>query len=205
MHFTRLFILVLALTTSSAGYVEAQFKSEIRIAKVSFRSQTPIEEIYSENNQVASILKVEGAKKIIAFNVIMRSFRFEKALMEEHFNEKYVHSEKYPTAKFIGEIKDDINLTTPGVHKNITIDGTMTFHGVSRQISIPADFEVGQNNEIKGFSSFKISPQEYNIEIPQLVSEKIASEIVVTVDALYKPSKQNESAKYKQRRIDGYK
>jgi hypothetical protein len=189
MRFTRLSILMLALTISSGGYLKAQFKSETRTAKVSFRSQTLIEEIYSENNQVASILKVEGEKKTIAFNVIMRSFSFEKALMEEHFNEKYVHSEKYPTAKFIGEIKDDIDLKKPGAYKNIIITGTMTFHGVSQPLTIPADFEVRQNNEIKGYSTFKISPEEYNIKIPKLVSEKIAREIVVTVDALYKPSK----------------
>jgi hypothetical protein len=56
-------------------------------------------------------------------------------------------------------------------------------------MTIPADFEVGQNNEIKGYATFKIRPEEYNIEIPRLVSEKIAKEIVVTVDALYKLSK----------------
>ncbi len=189
MKNTKLFILILALTISSGGYLKAQFKSETRTAKVSFRSQTPIEEIYSQNNQVASILKVEGSKKTIAFNVMMRSFKFEKALMEEHFNEKYVHSEKFPAAKFIGEIENNIDLKTPGVYKNITINGKMTFHGVTRPVTIPADFEVGQNNEIKGYSTFKIRPEEYNIEIPKLVGEKIAREILVTIDALYKPSK----------------
>lgn len=189
MKFTKLFILTMILIASSGGYLQAQLKYETRTAKASFQSQTPIEEIYSENNQVASILKVEGAKKIIAFNVIMRSFKFEKALMEEHFNEKYVHSEKYPAAKFIGELEDDIDLNTAGVYKNITISGTMTFHGVSQPITIPADLEVSQNNEIKGYATFKISPEEYNIEIPKLVSDKIASEILVTVEALYKPSK----------------
>jgi polyisoprenoid-binding protein YceI len=80
-------------------------------------------------------------------------------------------------------------LTTPGVYKNINISGTMTLHGVSRPMTVPADFEVGQDNEIKGYATFKIRPEEYNIEIPKLVSEKIAKEIAVTVDALYKLSK----------------
>lgn len=189
MKFTKQFILLVILTLSLSGYVKAQLKSETRTAKITFRSQTPIEEIYSENNQVASILKVEGAKKVLAFNVIMRSFKFEKALMEEHFNEKYIHSEKHPTAKFIGEFADDIDLTKPGVYKNINISGTMTLHGVSRPVTVPADFEVGPNNEIKGFTTFNIKPEDYNIEIPKLVREKIAKEVVVTVDALYKPSK----------------
>lgn len=189
MKHTKLFMLLVVLTFSSSGYVQAQLKSETRTAKVSFQSQTPIEEIYAENNQVASILKVDEAKNVLAFNVIMRSFKFEKALMEEHFNEKYVHSEKYPTAKFMGEFADGVDLTTPGVYKNVAISGTMTFHGVSRPVTVTADFEVGQNSEIKGYTTFKIKPEEYNIEIPKLVSEKIAKDIVVTVDALYKPSK----------------
>ena len=189
MKFKNLFMLLVTLILSSGGLVKAQLKSETRTAKISFRSQTPIEEIYSENNQVASILKVDGAKKVLAFNVIMRSFQFKKALMEEHFNEKYVHSEKYPTAKFIGEFTDNIDMTSPGVYKNINISGTMTLHGVSRSVTIPADFEVGKNNEIKGYATFRVKPEEYNIEIPKLVSEKISKEIVVTVDALYKPSK----------------
>ncbi len=189
MKLTKLFMLLVVLSFSSIGYVKAQLKFETRTAKVFFQSHTPIEEIYAETNQAASILKLDGAKKVLAFNVIMRSFKFEKALMEEHFNEKYIHSEKYPSAKFIGELADDVDLTTPGAYKNINISGTMTLHGVSRPITIPVDFEVGQNNEIKGYATFKIRPEEYNIEIPRLVSEKIAKEIVVTVDALYKLSK----------------
>lgn len=177
------------LTLFSGTCLKAQMKLETRTAKVSFRSQTPIEEFYSENNQVASILKVDSKKKVLAFNVIMRSFKFEKALMEEHFNEKYVHSEKYPTAKFIGELATDIDLTNPGVYKNINISGTMVLHGVSRQVTVPADFEVNKNNEIKGHATFRIRPEDYNIEIPKLVSEKISKEIMVTVDALYKLSK----------------
>ncbi|ALJ00458.1 YceI family protein [Rufibacter tibetensis] len=189
MKNSKLILLFVILTLSTSGYVKAQFKSETRTAKVSFRSQTPIEEFYSENNQVASILKVDGKKKVLAFNVIMRSFKFDKALMEEHFNEKYVHSEKYPTAKFVGEFAEDIDLTTPGKYKNISISGTMTLHGVSRTVTVPVDLEVGKNNEIKGHATFKIKPEEFNIEIPKLVSEKISREIVVTVDALYKPAR----------------
>ena len=77
-------MLLVAITFSSSGYVKAQLKSETRTAKVSFQSQTPIEEIYAENNQVASILKVDGAKNVLAFNVIMRSFKFEKAFVLIH-------------------------------------------------------------------------------------------------------------------------
>lgn len=169
--------------------LNAQSKYETRTGKVTFQSKTAVEEFYSENNQVASILKNDRDKKIIAFNVIMRSFKFEKALMEEHFNEKYVHSEKYPTAKFIGEIKSTVDFTKPGVYKNIKIDGALTLHGATKSITIYADFEVKQNNEIKALSTFIINPEDYNIDIPKLVNEKVSKDILVTVDALYKQSK----------------
>lgn len=184
-----LFLFVMAVISASQAQLMAQSKWETRTGKVFFQSKTPIEEIYSENNQVASILKEDGEKVVLAFQVFMRSFKFEKALMEEHFNEKYVHSEKYPSAKFLGQIEDNINLKKPGIHKNIKIKGNMTFHGVTKPLTIMADLEVMDNNEVKGFSSFKIIPEEYAVEIPKLVKDKIAKDIAVTVDVLYKPTK----------------
>lgn len=175
------------LTLTSNLY--AQKKWDTRNAKVSFQSETSVEKIYSENNQVTSILKDEGQKKIVAFNVLMRSFKFEKALMEEHFNEKYVHSEKFPAAKFVGEIVSPIDLGKPGLYKNIKVSGTFTLHGVMKPLIIIAEIEVRENQEIRGVSSFKINPEDFAIEIPKLVDEKISKEITVNIDALYKPSK----------------
>jgi hypothetical protein len=182
------FVYALTLVFLSQAHLKAQLKYETRSGKVTFQSKTAVEQIYSENNQVSSILKVDGSKKIVAFNVMMRSFKFEKALMEEHFNEKYVHSEKFPSAKFIGEIKSVVDLTKPGIYKNAHIQGSLAFHGVTKPMTIFADIEVKQNNEITAFSTFKIIPDEYNVEIPKLVSENISKEILITVDVLYKQS-----------------
>lgn len=181
-------LFTLALLFGSKAHLNAQ-RYETRTASVSFQSKTALEEIYSENNQVTSILKVEGNKKIVAFNVIMRSFKFEKALMEEHFNEKYVHSEKYPSAKFIGEIESPADLLTPGTYKNVKIKGTLIFHGVKKPLTISADIEVKQNNEIKAFSTFKMNTEEYNIQIPKIVDNKVSKEVLVIVDALYTQSR----------------
>lgn len=188
MKFTKLLILTIILTVSLKGLAIGQQSYSTRNAKVSFQSQTPIEEIYAENSQAASILKTDGSEKIIAFNVIMRSFKFEKALMEEHFNEKYVHSEKYPSAKFIGTLNEEIDLNKPGGYRNIPIKGKLTFHGTSKPVTVNVDLEVGQNNVINGHASFKIKPEHYNIEIPNLVRDKISGEILVTVDVSYKSS-----------------
>lgn len=183
-----LMILVLLLTGVTIG-VNAQARYETRNGKVSFSSKTPIEEIYSENNQVSSILKIDGAKTIVAVNVMMRLFRFEKALMEEHFNEKYVHSEKYPSARFIGNIEGNLDLKEPGLYKTVPVKGSLTFHGVTKPLNLLADIEVKPNKEVNASASFKINPEDYNVEIPKLVTNKISKEITITVNTLYKPSK----------------
>lgn len=185
----NIFIFALAMIFAPQVQLMAQSKWETRAGKVTFKSKTSIEEFSSTNHQAASILKVEGNKKTLAFQVIMRSFKFEKALMEEHFNEKYVHSEKYPSAKFLGEVEKDMNFLKPGIYKGIIIKGNLTLHGVSNPVTVVADIEVKENREIKGFATFSIVPEDYNIMVPKLVSEKISTNITVTVDVLYKPSK----------------
>jgi hypothetical protein len=177
--------MLIALTMHS---LSAQKKYETRTGKVIFESHTAVEQFYAENNQVASILKVNGTTKTVAFNVMMRSFKFQKALMEEHFNEKYVHSEKFPSAKFAGEIVDDIDLSKPAVYKNVNIKGTIILHGITRPINIIATLEVKSDSEIKGSSSFRINPKDFEVEIPSLIDEKVAKEILVSVDVLYKSS-----------------
>lgn len=184
-----IFIFALAMIFAPQFQLMAQSKWETRTGKVTFKSKTPIEEFSSTNHQAASILKVDGDKKTLAFQVIMRSFKFEKALMEEHFNEKYVHSEKYPSAKFVGEIEKNVNFSKPGIYKGINIKGNLSLHGVTKPLTILAGIEVKENREIKGISTFAIIPEDYNITVPRLVSDKISKNIFVTVDVVYKPSK----------------
>lgn len=185
----NIFIFALAMIFAPQVQLMAQSKWETRAGKVTFKSKTPIEEFSSTNHQAASILKVEGDKKTLAFQIIMRSFKFEKALMEEHFNEKYVHSEKYPSARFLGEVEKDVNFYKPGIYKGIKIKGNLTLHGITKPVTVVADIEVKENKEIKGISNFSIIPEDYNIMVPKLVSEKISKDISVTVDVYYKPSK----------------
>lgn len=163
--------------------IQAQ-KKVTRSGVVTFTSKTPIEEIYAKNSQAASIFLVD--QKTVAFNVLLRSFKFDKALMEEHFNEKYVHSDKFPAAKFKGTLPDGIDLTKAESHKSVPIDGTMNFHGVNKPIKVLADIDVKDDGSIDFTSDFKLNLDDYNIEIPGLVKDKIASEIAVNVATQYK-------------------
>lgn len=161
----------------------AQEKLVTRTGEVTFSSKTSIEDIEARNSQTASIFLVD--KKTIAFNVLLRSFKFEKALMEEHFNEKYVHSDKFPAAKFKGVIQDDIDLKKQNTYNDVTIDGEMQFHGVTKKIKVNASIIVNEDGSIEFASIFPIKLTDYQIEVPSLVKDKISPEIEVSVSTKY--------------------
>ena len=173
-------LLMLAIGLSS---VNGQEKLTTRTGKTTFISETPVENIYAESNQSASIFVV-GENKIV-FNVLLKSFKFEKALMEEHFNEKYVHSDTYPAAKFKGTISKDIDTEKPQIYKDVQINGSMIFHGVTKPLIVLADIEVKEDHVLSFLSTFKLKLEDYNVEIPSLVKDKIAEDIEITFAANY--------------------
>ncbi len=159
-----------------------------RTGVIHFSSETPIEKIEAESAQVASIFEVSD--KMIAFNVLMKSFKFDKALMEEHFNEKYVHSDKYPAAKFKGTIIDDLDLANLNLNEfvQVSIKGEMHFHGIKKPIQINGKIKLNDNNSFDFECDFPLTLSDYNVEIPSLIEEKIAKEVMIGVKANYKKS-----------------
>jgi polyisoprenoid-binding protein YceI len=152
---------------------------------IGFYSHTPVEDIKGDNNQVASILDASTGE--IVFQVLMKSFKFEKALMEEHFNENYAESEKFPKSTFKGKVANlsEVNFAKPGLYK-ATVSGDLTIHGVTKNISEPGEIEI-TGNGVNARSKFVIIPEDYNIQIPSVVRENIAKEITVTVDVKMTP------------------
>jgi polyisoprenoid-binding protein YceI len=109
--------------------------------------------------------------------------------MEEHFNENYMESAKFPKATFKGQIANlkDINFTKDGVY-NATIEGDLTIHGVTKHITQKGTVEVAKG-KIIAKAKFGVKPEDYNIIIPALVKEKIANPLDVSVDITYDPMK----------------
>lgn len=105
--------------------------------------------------------------------------------MQEHFNENYIESDKYPKADFLGSYSGDVNLSKDGKYP-VQIKGKLTLHGVTQTINVPATIEV-KGGKLTGASEFKITPADYNIKIPALVKEKIARQIDVRVLAECNP------------------
>lgn len=150
---------------------------------ISFFSSTPIEEIEAHNHQVASVLDASTGE--VVFNVLIKSFEFKKALMQEHFNENYMESDQYPKGSFKGKVENvsAIDFTKDGTY-NVDVSGDMTIHGVTKPVSAKGTLRVS-GGFVAANSKFILKPADYDIQIPKIVEGKIAKEIEVTVDLKY--------------------
>ena len=151
---------------------------------VSFFSHAPIEDIKAENKQAASF--INSATNEIAVVIPIRNFHFAKALMEEHFNEKYMESEKFPMASFKGIIQDSITTLADGEHP-VSAKGTITIHGVEKELEIKGVFKR-DGNSFTIISDFKVALKDFNITIPKLLFQNIAEIIDVNVTLDYRAS-----------------
>ncbi len=149
-----------------------------------FYSKTPFEDIKAENNQVFAVMDLD--KKSVAFAMLMKGFLFRKELMQEHFNENYVESDKYPKATFSGSFPEEID-PSKNADYTIHLTGTLTLHGVSKPFSTTASLEM-KDNVLTGVSKFQLLPGDFDITIPGLVKDKIAKQIDVVIKAVLKPS-----------------
>lgn len=180
MHTTFQFILIFTL---SAFSLFSQERHITRHGYVAFFSTTPVEDIKAENNQVLSILDLSTGE--VAISILMKSFAFEKALMQEHFNENYVESDKYPKANFKGEI---INLEDilEGDISIAQIEGFLTIKDVTKPVRIESRFQKADDT-INLQGKFMVSVADYNIKIPAIVRKNIAREVEVTFRFIHQP------------------
>jgi polyisoprenoid-binding protein YceI len=160
-----------------------------RNANLSFFSEAPIENISAVSNTGESALNLET--KSIYFKVAIRTFEFKKSLMQEHFNENYMESIKFPYAEFNGKIKEQIDLTKDGIYP-VTVQGDLKIHGVTKNYLVKAELNV-KGGEITANSTFPVKLADHEIKIPRLVIKNIAEVVQVTVSALYQPDSQQTS------------
>ncbi|KAA3651743.1 MAG: YceI family protein [Bacteroidetes bacterium] len=144
---------------------------------INFYSETPLENIESVNNQVSSVLDTENGN--IVFSLLIKAFSFEKALMQEHFNEKYLESEKYPKSTFKGSILDYSTYELSNEPTKVKIKGQLTIHGVTKEIEVNGSLTKTSDSKIKGESEFLVLLDDYNIKVPSAVSGNIAKEIKI--------------------------
>ena len=185
MKINKLFAGILILAGSFQ--VNAQDMHQTRTAKIQFFSKTPVENIDAINKEATSFLNTKSGD--IVFAVLIKSFRFEKALMEEHFNENYMESTKFPKADFKGKIANlaDVDFSKDGTYK-AKVSGNLTMHGVTQPATADGIITV-KGGKISANSKFKVKLSDYRIERPAVVADKIAETVEITVDAAYEPKK----------------
>jgi hypothetical protein len=156
---------------------------QTRTAKVIFDATTKSspEKISAVNNEVAAILNPKAGDFV--FQLLVKSFKFEKELMQEHFNENYLESDKLPKSDFKGKITNigDVNFSKDGTY-NVTVAGKLTIHGVSKDVSVPGTITV-KGKEATAKAKFSVKLADYKISIPSVVGDKVAKDATVSVDA----------------------
>lgn len=152
-----------------------------RTGEVSFYSSTPVEDITANSKQMSCIL--DASTGAFAFQIPIRSFHFEKALMEEHFNENYLESAKFPNATFKGNFTNwNASALKDGKPHSVEARGELTIHGITVQRTISGTVTWKDGKWVMQ-AQFNVAPPAHEIAIPDVVKEKIAKEIRVNVNA----------------------
>jgi hypothetical protein len=176
--------LFLTLSLCAIGIVTCSAQTYMtRTGKVSFDASAPgsPEKVYAINNEVANILDAKSGD--IVFQVPIKSFKFERELMQEHFNENYMESDKYPKSEFKGTITNlnTINLNKDGSY-DAHVSGKLTIHGVTNEVNTSGTVIV-KNGTITLKAKFSVKLHDYNINIPSLVADKVGKEAIITLES----------------------
>jgi len=172
-------LLVLILAVWSATIFEGFAQNEIfstNSGSIKFFSSAPLEDIEAQNNKAISLINTRNSE--IAVRVPIKQFQFRNRLMQEHFNENYMESEKYPHATFKGKINETIDFRKPGTY-NVSATGTLNIHGVSQQRTLNGKLTIADSG-ITLNTSFDVLLKDHKIRIPSIVFNKIAEKIAVT-------------------------
>lgn len=165
---------------STVVLASGQGKYLTNAGHIRFYSHTAIEDITADNHKVAAV--IDGEKGEVAIIVIMNEFQFDKKLMQQHFNENYVESERFPKATFNGRIMDNemVDYRKAGTSR-VHVEGEMTLHGVTRTVTAEGTLEVTSAG-IVARTEFLLNPEDYNIKIPKVVRNNIAEKLMITAE-----------------------
>ena len=151
-----------------------------RAGEIGFEASMPaFEEIAAKNKTVSCILDESNGD--VAALALIKAFKFKSPLMEEHFNENYLESSQYPKATFKGKILNFDASKLLAVKKSYDVEGDLTIHGVTKKIKSKMMFSSAAGKVVVT-SSFSVKPQDYNIQIPSLVKNKIAEDVKIDLN-----------------------
>lgn len=169
-------LLLIGIILCTEGYAQKYFT---KTGQIDFEASVPAFEPVKASHKTVTVLLDTNSGEIAILS-LMKGFRFRNALMEEHFNENYMESDTYPKAIFKGTVidfsKEDLDN-----NKTFTVKGTLTLHGKTKDVEAMLDVKMVANTLVLK-TAFSVAPEEFDIEIPGVVSEKISDEILITAD-----------------------
>lgn len=168
--------LILICLLFSTQLIAQQYYS--KKGQVSFFSEAPIENIEAVNKDVSAIIDSQSGG--FAFRLKIQDFTFPSSLMQEHFNESYLESDKYPLSTFTGSIADISKLDLSS-RQTLTVKGSLSIHGITQETEMVAYAQI-INGELHISSTFDVVLEDYDIDIPKIMMYKIAEVIKVAVD-----------------------
>ena len=178
-HFLLLPAFILIFNFSSAqNKLYSSNKSEF-----SFFSKTPLEDIDAKNTRASSIINLSNRELVVRIPV--SQFQFKNKLMQQHFNENYMESEKFPNATFKGRINEEIDLSKAGTY-SVSASGMLNIHGIDQNRNLVGKLTVSENSLLLE-TKFEVLLVDHKIDIPKLVFKKIAEKINVSASINYVP------------------
>ena len=182
----NLFVLILAVFVTSSSFGQKYFTKN---GKINFDATSPSspERVEGVNRSATCVVDIKTGA--IQFAMLMKGFEFERALMEEHFNENYVESDKFPKSEFKGKLKDvdEIDFTKDGTYK-VKVKGDITIHGETKEVETEGKLVV-QNGKINADAEFTVKLSDFKISIPGLVADKVSKTAKVIVSCSLEPLK----------------
>ncbi|MFI5188447.1 MAG: YceI family protein [Chitinophagales bacterium] len=166
----------------------AQDKYFTKTGKIFFRcTKSPLEKVEATNKSITCVLDTKTGN--MQFAVLMKGFEFDRALMQEHFNENYVESSKFPRSEFRGQIinNNEINYTKDGTYA-AKVKGKLQIHGETKDVESAGTLVI-KDGKILSNALFTVLLSDYNISIPSLVSDKISNTVDIAVDCSLEPLK----------------
>lgn len=171
---------LLAILTVSATSMMAQ-KYFTKEGNITFHAGTKVEDIDATN--AAATCVIDAGTGDMEWSVLIKGFKFKRALMEEHFNENYMESNTYPKSTFKGKIENisSVKFTTDGSYK-VKVSGKLTMHGETKDVTTDGTIVV-KAGKITADSKFYVNPADYKIAVPSAVQDKISNNIEIVVNA----------------------
>lgn len=179
--------LIIVLAMSALFSADAQERYYTKTGSISFFSKTDLEDIDAHNRSVTCVLDTKTGN--MQFSVLMKGFEFKKALMQEHFNEDYIESDKYPRAEFKGQVVNNSNIdyakdeTYPA-----KVKGQLTIHGQTNEVETDGTITI-KGGKIQIASEFPVTIADYKISVAAFAKQKVAKTVSVKVSCVLEPLK----------------